>query len=368
MAAQKWPQLQQPAEGDPVGLAAQVVAGPPPGGHDQRVHPAELGGERLVQQPLAGRAPVLGVGAGAPHQGVIGGGRAGQVHPVDVRVVGQVRTHLRAALDDGQPAGVDELDEHPLECRAQVGVDRVELHHDRAAVPEQQAEGIHARQAVEVAGRQQQGHARVRELPGCQAVTGSRHLSGCGARLQPDPARVAHEQQPIGARRREHLDRDPALRVLAHGTGRHEALVAGQPGQGRLPPADQDRQPGLPEPHITHPEAVRFQALSLPPRLDHPWHLVAEPPAQPMHQPAPSPPPAGRPRTAAQPAPSPRRHPAPQHPVLRPSGSSVIAITPSMLARAPCPGCSTTHATPGTAAGVEADVPGDPTAPDCAGD
>ena len=177
----------EPAEGDPVGLAAQVVAGPPPGGHDQRVDPAQLGGERLGQQPLAGCAPALGVGAGAPHQGVVGGGRAGQVHPVDVRMMSKVGTHLGPALDDGQPAGVDELDEHPLQCRAHVGVDRVELHHDRAAVPEQQPEGIHSRQAVEVAGRQQQRHASLRELPGCQAVTGSRHLSSCGARLQPDP-------------------------------------------------------------------------------------------------------------------------------------------------------------------------------------
>ena len=195
--------------------------------------------------------------------------------------------------------------------------------------------------------------------PDARAVTGSRHLCGSGARLQADPARVPPEQQPIGARRRERLDRDPALRVLAHGTGRHEALVAGQPGQGRLPPADQDRQPGLPEPHITDPEAVRLQALSLPPRLDHPRHLVAEPPAQPMHQPAPSPPPAGRPTTAARPAPSPRRHPAPRHPVLRPSDSR------SSRSPRPCwPGPRARGSPPPTqppepATAVEADVPGD---------
>ena len=347
----------QPGERDPVGLPAQVVAGPPPGDHDQRVDPAELSGERLGQQPLPRCAPVLGIGSGAPHQGVVRGRRAGHVHPVDVRVVGQVRAHLGPALDDGQPAGVDELDEHPLQRRAQVGVDRVQLHHDRAAAAEQQCQGVHPRQAVDVPGRQQQGDARVGELPGRQGLPGCRDLSDRGSRLQADPARVAQEQQPVRARRREHVHRDPAPSVLAHGTGRHEPLLAGQPGQGRLPPPDQQGKPKR-HPDIPDPEAVRIQALG---------HSASpQPSPAPRHRPGgaadaptrPSPPPAGRPTTAALPEPCPRRHPAPQHQPSRPSRSP-SCDHPSVLARAPCPGCSTSHATPGTAAPVGANVPDD---------
>ena len=366
MAAHDVSAVLQLGVGDPVGLAAQVVAGPPPGGHDQRVHPAELGGERLVQQPLAGRAAVLGVGAGAPHQGVVGGGRAGHVHPVDVRVVGQVRTHLGAALDDGQPAGVDELDEEPLQRRAQVGVDRVELHHDRAAVPEQQREGVHGRQVGAVAGRQQQGDTRVRELPGSPGRRRPPPPQRRGAGLQADPARVAHEQQPVGARLREHLHRDLALRVLAHGIRRHEALVAGQPGQGRLPAADQDRQAGR-GPPTRHPPSGCPVPGPGPPARPRPCPAPRRRRAGAADAPTrPSPPPAGRPTTAARPAPCPRRHPAPRHPLLRPSDSrssrSPRPCWPGPRARgAPLP-----TQPPEAAAAVGADVPRSSAHPDAA--
>ncbi len=194
-------------------------------------------------------------------------------------------------------------------------------------------------------------------------MTGGRHLGSCGARLQADPARVPHEQQPIGARLRERLDRDPALSVLAHVTGRHEALSAGQPGQRRLPPADQDRQPGLPEPHITHPEAVRLQALRLPPCLDHPRHLVAEPPAQPMHQPRLLLHRKGDPRRQRSPHLPHGGIQAPRHPLLQRSGS------PSSRSPRPrWPGPRARGAPPPTqrprpAVAVGADVPGERTAP-----
>ena len=275
----------------------------------------------LSSNALAGGAALFGVGSGAPDEGVVGGGRAGHVQPVDVRVVRQVRTHLGPALDDGQPAGVDELDEHPLQRRAQVGVDRVELHHDRAAVPEQQPEGVHARQVRVVAGRQQQRHASLRERPSPVGIGDRRHLGDCGAGLQADPTRVAHEQHPVGARRREHVHRDLALGVLAHGAGRHEGLVAGQPGQASTPrrgsgaasrrrPPTHHRSSGCPVPSPGPPASPQ---PSPAPRRRRGGAACA--PARP------SPRPAGRPTTAARPAPSPPRHPAPRHRPPRPSES-----------------------------------------------
>jgi hypothetical protein len=46
------------------------------------------------------------------------------VHPVDAGMVGQVLADLGATVDEPDPAGVDELVEHPLQEGSEVGVDR----------------------------------------------------------------------------------------------------------------------------------------------------------------------------------------------------------------------------------------------------
>ena len=121
--------------GDVLGLVPEVGLGPRAGQHDGSADAAEFGVDRLAGAPVVGCFAPLAFLAGAVDDQVVGLRAAGDVDGLHRVMMGQVLTHIGAAVDEGEVAVPDQRGEDVFEDRPEVVVDRVHLaDHDLAGV------------------------------------------------------------------------------------------------------------------------------------------------------------------------------------------------------------------------------------------
>src|SRR5439155_25324183 len=102
----------------------------------------------------------------------------------------RMRADLRAALDDGEPAAIDERTERIGEHRPERLVDGIHLEEDDLVLDEELVEYIHRRDRRHVAAAEDEAHAALGLL-----LAIDRALRRRLAFLDPDVCRDAHEEE-----------------------------------------------------------------------------------------------------------------------------------------------------------------------------
>ena len=124
----------------------------------------ELGGEALGEDRLVAFLAPPPLFARAEDDRLVGAVRAGDVDLVHTRVLDEIRTLLRAAIEHLEEAALDER-AHPLfDERAEEDVHRVDLEGDHPVLDEELVEGVHRRDRRDVARAEHQATPPCRSL------------------------------------------------------------------------------------------------------------------------------------------------------------------------------------------------------------
>lgn len=215
---------------DVLGLEAEVRIAPRPGGHDARADAAQLTAERLADQRRVVAAALRGLLVGPPHDRVVGAVAAGDMDGVHAVVRGEMAALRRTAVDEPQPAALDELGEDQLEVRPEVGVDRVHLSDDDLALDIQLVQDVQGGDGRDIARAQHQGDGRASGPPAVLAGGPVPHLLRAGARAHPHLGGEPVEQQGVPAGSGEDVDPGAAV-PLVHGSRVDRILARGDPAQ-----------------------------------------------------------------------------------------------------------------------------------------
>lgn len=148
-----------------LGLEAEVRLAPRPGGHDARADPAQLTAERLAEKRRVVAAALRGLLVGPPHDRVVGAVAAGDMDGVHAVVRGEMAALRRTAVDEPQPAALDELGEGQLEVPPEVSVDRVHLRNHDLALDIQLVQDVQGGDGRDISRAQYQGDGRASGPP-----------------------------------------------------------------------------------------------------------------------------------------------------------------------------------------------------------
>ena len=268
---------------DVLGLEGEVGLGPRAGHDDHRGHAAQLRGDRIRQQRLAGRFATGGIVSRSPDDRVERPFRAGDVHVVDALMACEVGAHLATAPHDAQQTGLHQRGECALEDRHERILRGVHLQQRHPVVSDQLGEHVGDGDRRHVAGAEHEAHAardRRRALTEPGGGSGTRdgdvavepHLAGESRR--DDPIRRVAGEHPrphpaVGGEIHRHpVEGISAAREVPHRAGQplgrdeghirtREPLLAAQGMAGRQTLRD-GRRVG---PFLTHRGGARVDAL-----------------------------------------------------------------------------------------------------------